>query len=94
MKKAEYMEEHIGEEFSAIISGVQEFGIFVELANTVEGLVKIENLPGGGYSYIEKSLSLISKNKKHRYTFGDTVRVKCIASSKETSMIDFEIVND
>ena len=94
MKKAEYMEEHIGEEFSAVISGVQEFGIFVELANTVEGLVKIENLPGGGYSYIEKSLSLISKNKKHRYTFGDTVRVKCIASSKETSMIDFEIVND
>lgn len=94
MKKAEYMEEHIGEEFSAIISGVQEFGIFVELANTVEGLVKIENLPGGGYSYIEKSLSLISKNKKHRYTFGDTVKVKCIASSKETSMIDFEIVND
>ncbi len=94
MKKAEYMEEHIGEEFSAILSGVQEFGIFVELANTVEGLVKIENLPGGGYSYIEKSLSLISKNKKHRYTFGDTVKVKCIASSKETSMIDFEIVND
>ena len=94
MKKAEYMEEHIGEEFSAVISGVQEFGIFVELANTVEGLVKIENLPGGGYSYIEKSLSLISKNKKHRYTFGDTVKVKCIASSKETSMIDFEIVND
>lgn len=92
MKKAEYMEEHIGEVFDAVISGIQEFGMFVELPNTIEGLVKIENMPGGGYTYIEKSLSLISKNKKHKYSFGDTVKVKCIKSSKETSMIDFELV--
>ena len=66
--------------------------MFVELPNTIEGLVKVENMPGGGYSYIEKSLSLISKNKKHKYSFGDTVKVKCIKASKTTSMIDFELI--
>jgi ribonuclease R len=91
MKKAEYMEDHIGEEFEGIISGVQEFGIFVELPNTIEGLIKIENMPQGGYRYVEKSLSLISKNKKHKYTFGDKIKVKCIAANKETRMIDFKI---
>lgn len=89
MKKAEYMEDHIGEEFDGIISGVLEFGMFIELENTVEGLVKIEDMPEGGYTYLEKSLSLVSKNKKHKYTFGDRVRVKCIRASKENSMIDF-----
>ena len=92
MKKAEYMEDHIGEEFDGVISGVMEFGMFVELDNTVEGLVKIEDIPGGGYSYMEKSLSLVSKNKKHKYTFGDRVRVKCVRASRETSMVDFALV--
>ena len=59
MKKAEYMEDHIGDIFEGVISGVQEFGIFVELDNTVEGLIKIENLPNGGYGYDPKSMSLI-----------------------------------
>ena len=92
MKKAEYMEDHIGEEFNGIISNVQEFGIFVELPNSVEGLVKIEDMPSGGYSYIEEKLSLINKNNKKMFTFGDRVKVKCIRASKEDSTIDFELV--
>ena len=92
MKMAEYMEDHIGEEFEGIISNVQEFGMFVELPNSIEGLVKIEDMPGGGYSYIEEKLSLINKNNKNRYTFGDRVKVKCISASKENSMIDFALV--
>lgn len=92
MKKAEYMENHIGEEFDAVISGVHEFGIFVELDNTIEGLVKVEDLPKGGYTYNEKLLSLISRTTKKRYTFGDSVRVKVTRASKETAMIDFELV--
>ena len=94
MKKAEYMEDHIGEIFEGIISGVQEFGMFVELPNTIEGLVKVADMPGGGYSYIEKSLCLISKNKKYKYSFGDVVKVKCINASHDTSMIDFELIGD
>ena len=92
MKMAEYMEDHIGEEFEGIISGVQEFGIFVELKNTVEGLIKIEDMPKGGYVYIEESMSLINRNTKEKYSFGDKVLVKVIAASKETSMIDFSLI--
>ena len=92
MKKAEYMEDHIGEEFEGVISGVQEFGIFVELKNTIEGLVKIEGLPKGGYAYIEDSMSLINRNTKERYSFGDSVIVKVEFASKETGMIDFSLV--
>ena len=94
MKKAQYMESHIGEIYDAVISGVHEFGIFVELDNTVEGLVKIENLPKGGYAYNEKLLSLINKVNKRKFTFGDSVKVQVISASKETSMIDFKIVDD
>lgn len=93
MKKAEYMENHIGEEFVGIISGVHEFGIFIELPNTVEGLVKIENMPKGGYAFIEEQLCLIHKNTKVKYSFGDSVIVKLISASKETSMIDFELIS-
>lgn len=92
MKKAEYMESHIGEEFEGVISGVHEFGVFVELPNTVEGLIKIENMPKGGYAYVEDSLSLIHRSTKVKYSFGDSVIVKLISASKETSMIDFELV--
>lgn len=93
MKKAEYMEGHIGEEFEGIISGVQEFGFFVELPNTVEGLVKVENMPKGGYAFIEEQLSLIHRSSKEKYSFGDSVMVKLISASKETSMIDFELIS-
>ena len=93
MKKAEYMENHIGEEFTGIISGVHEFGFFVELPNTVEGLVKIENMPKGGYAFIEEQLCLIHRNSKEKYSFGDSVIVKLISASKETSMIDFELIS-
>ena len=92
MKMAEYMEDHINEEFEGIISNVQEFGMFVELPNSIEGLVKLEDMPGGGYSYIEEKLSLINKKTKKMFTFGDKVKVKCIAASKENSTIDFALV--
>lgn len=93
MKKAEYMEAHIGEEFEGIISGVQEFGFFVELKNTIEGLVKIENMPKGGYTFVVESMSLINRNNKEKYSFGDSVIVKLISASKETSMIDFSLIS-
>ena len=93
MKKAEYMENHIGEEFEGIISGVHEFGLFIELPNTVEGLVKIDAMPKGSYAFIEEQLCLINKANKIKYSFGDSVIVKLISASKETSMIDFELLS-
>ena len=92
MKMAEYMEDHIGEEFEGVISGVQEFGLFVELSNTIEGLVKVEDMPGGGYHYVDDIMALVNKGNKKKYMFGDSVIVRVVSASRETSMIDFELV--
>ena len=92
MKKAEYMEEHIGLEFDGIISGVLEFGFFVELANTVEGLVRIDSLGNDYYVYNKDLNAIVGKNTKNVFMYGDKVRVRVVRASKETSQVDFELV--
>ncbi len=92
MKMAEYMEGHIGEEFHGVISGVCEFGFFVELPNTIEGLVKLNTLTGDYFAYNKELNAILGKNSKTRYMYGDSVTVKCIGANKDTSQIDFEIV--
>ena len=92
MKKAEYMEDHIGEEYIGIISGVCDFGFFVELNNTVEGLVRIDSLGGDYYIYNKELNAILGKNTKTKYMYGDTVKVKVIAANRETSQVDFEII--
>ena len=94
MKMAEYMEKHIGEEFDGVISGVESFGLFVELENLIEGLVHVNSLKGDYYNYVEELLCLIGQNTKKRYTLGDKVRVKVVGASKEARTIDFELVGD
>lgn len=94
MKMAEYMEAHIGEEYEGIISTVTNFGFFVELSNLIEGLVSVKSIKGDFYNYIPEQLALIGSNTKKVYRVGDKVKVKCVASSKITSMIDFELVGD
>ena len=94
MKMAEYMEKHIGEEFDGVISGVESFGLFVELDNLIEGLVHVNSLKGDYYNYVEELLCLIGQNTKKRYTLGDKVRVKVVGASKEARTIDFELVGD
>ena len=93
MKKAEYMEKHIGEEFDGIISGVMSFGVFVELPNLIEGLVRVEDIKGDYYTYDETSFALIGKRNKRGYRLGDNIRVVVKAASKEKHTVDFEIVN-
>ena len=94
MKKAEYMMDHIGEVYEGIISGVQEFGIFVELENTVEGLLKVENLKGDYYVYNKDLMALVGKRTSKIYGFGDKVVVKVIAADKDRSTVDFEIYEE
>lgn len=94
MKMAEYMENHIGEIYDGVISGVESFGFFVELDNLVEGLVHINSLKGDYYNYVEELLCLIGQNTKKRYTIGDKVKIKVVGASKEAMTIDFEIVGD
>ena len=92
MKKAEYMEDHIGEVFSGIISGTTEFGLFVELENTVEGLVRIEDIPGDYYFYNKEQNAMIGRKNKNRYVYGDRVTVEVIKASRETAQVDFRII--
>lgn len=92
MKKAEYMEQHIGEEFDGVITSIMPFGMFVELSNLIEGLVKTETLKDDLYTYDEKTFSMIGKNNKRGFRLGDQVKVKTVASSKEKRKIDFEVV--
>lgn len=94
MKKAEYMENHIGERFTGVISGVCEFGIFVELENTVEGLVKIEEIPGDYYLYSKELNAMLGRKNKNKYVYGDKVVVEVVKASRETSQIDFRIVKE
>ncbi|MGN0967340.1 MAG: ribonuclease R [Candidatus Coprovivens sp.] len=92
MKMAEYMEDHIGEEFDGIITTITNFGFFVELPNLIEGLVHVQTLKGDYFTYVPELLSMIGKSTKKTYRLGDKVRVKCVSASKENSMIDFELV--
>ena len=92
MKIAEYMEDHIGEEYDGIINTITNFGFFVELPNLVEGLVHVQTLKGDYFTYIPELLSMIGKSTKKTYRLGDKVRVKCVGASKEASTVDFELV--
>ncbi len=94
MKMAEYMENHIGEEFDGIISGVENFGLFVELDNLIEGLIHVNSIKGDYYTYVEELMCLIGQNTKKRYTIGDKVHIKVVGASKEARTIDFELVSD
>lgn len=92
MKMAEYMEGHIGEEYDGIISGLMNFGIFVELDNLIEGLVHISTLKGDYYNYNPDIMAIVGESHKKMYRLGDKVRVKVVGASKENKTIDFELV--
>ncbi|WP_338956013.1 ribonuclease R [Spiroplasma endosymbiont of Polydrusus cervinus] len=92
MKEAEYMEDKVGCEYDGIIAGVTSFGIFVELPNTIEGLVHITNLKNDYYVFDEKSLKLIGKRKRKEFFLGKKVRIRVKKASKKLRQIDFDLV--
>lgn len=93
MKKAEYMMKHIGEEYTGIISSVMSFGIFVELPNLVEGLVRVDDMRDDHYIFEEAKYALIGVKNKKGYRLGDTIRIRVKNANKEAKTVDFEIVN-
>lgn len=93
MKMAEYMEDHIGEKYKGIISGVTNFGMFIELENLVQGLVHISTLDGY-YNYVPELLSLVKEDNSKKYRIGDEVYIIVTSASKENSTIDFELVGE
>ena len=92
LKKAEYMLDRLGEEFEGIVSSVTSFGMFVELPNTIEGLVHITALDDDYYVYDENHLCLIGERTKNVYRLGDSVKVKCSKVDIPNREIFFELV--
>lgn len=92
MKMAEYMQDHIGQVYDGVISGVQSFGIFVTIIeNGVEGLIKIEDLGYDNYVFHEKEIALVGTNTKVRYSLGDKIKIEVLKASKEARTIDFKL---
>lgn len=91
LKKIEYMAPHIGESFEGVISGVSSWGMYVELPNTVEGLVKITDIPGDYYIYDESAYMLIGEHTKKEYKLGERIKVKLVEADKLLRSITFEL---
>ena len=92
IKMAEYMQEKVGEEFDGVISSITSFGMFVELENTVEGLIRFENLGEDYYIYDENRKTLFGERTKTIFKIGDSIRIRVIRANKELREIDFERV--
>ncbi len=94
MKMAEYMEDHIGEVYVGRISGVMNFGLFVELDNLVEGLIRIEDLDDDFYIYDEENYRLIGRKHHKQYRIGDNIKIIVKSASKASKTIDFLIYKE
>ncbi|MDD7437951.1 MAG: ribonuclease R [Bacteroidales bacterium] len=93
-KEVEYMQGHLGEVFDGVVSGVKEFGIFVELkANSCEGLVPIRDLDDDYYELDERTYSLVGYNTKRRFSLGDKVTVRVARADLERRQLDFELLS-
>lgn len=89
MKKAEYMMDHIGEEFTGMISSITSFGMFVELPNLIEGLIKMEDLKDDYYTFDESTITLRGTKNKRGYRLGDMIDIIVSQANKEAKTIDF-----
>ena len=92
MKKAEYMADKIGEEFDGIINSVTKFGIFIELPNTVEGMIHVNELKQDYFHFVENQLALVGERTRQTFKIGQKVRIKVVKSDPETREIDFELL--
>lgn len=92
MKAAEYMSGKLGEEFEGVISGVTSWGIYVELPNTIEGMIRMNSLEGDYYSFDAEKMEVVGERTRKKYGLGQQVKVKVISASKELRTIDFILV--
>ena len=94
LKKVEYMSERIGEVFEGVISGITKWGMYVELPDTIEGLVHVTNMYDDHYDYYEERYEMVGEHTGNVYKLGQTVFVRVIGTDRLSRTIDFEIVNE
>lgn len=94
MKKVQYMSKHIGEEFEGVISGITQYGMYVELPNTVEGMIHISNMRDDYYRYDEEHYEMVGERTGKRYKLGQTIMICVEDTDKLARTIDFSIVDE
>ena len=94
LKMAEYMQDHLMEEYEGMISGVTGWGMYVKLDNTVEGMVPVTKIPGDDFAYSEKEHALCGRFSGTRYNLGQKVKVRAVSVDKLMHNIDFELITD
>lgn len=94
LKKAQYMVKHIGDEFDGLVSSVTNFGLFVQLENTIEGLVHFNTMVDDYYYFDEENYMIVGERTKKMYGLGDEVRIKVIGADVGKKNIDFALVNE
>lgn len=92
LKKAEYMKSHIGEEYEGVISGITKWGIYVELPNTVEGLVHVTDMWDDHYNFIEQTYEMVGEHTGKTYKLGQTVKIRVIDADRLLRTVNFELV--
>lgn len=91
LKKAEYMEDHIGEIFEGVISGITSWGVYVELPNTIEGLIHVSKLPGDYFYYDENTYEMVGQDTGKKYRLGEQIRICVDGVERMDGTIDFSI---
>ena len=94
LKKAEYMETRLGQNYEGIISGVTGWGLYVELPNTIEGLVHVVNMKDDHYEYREEQYELVGEHFRNVYKLGQRVRVRVLGADRLQRTIDFEFCEE
>lgn len=89
LKKVEYMSRHVGEVFTGVISGITNWGLFVELPNTVEGLIRVADMHDDYYIYDEEHYTMIGEHTRRCYKLGETVTIRVVSTDKQLKTIDF-----
>ncbi len=91
LKKVQYMEERLGEVFEGVVSGITAWGIYVELPNTVEGLVHVSRLPGDYYCYHEETYEMVGETTGRTFSLGQPVTVQAVGADRLLRTIDFDL---
>ena len=91
LKKVEYMEEHLGEIYEGVISSITSWGVYVELPNTIEGMIHVSMLPGDYFYYDEETYEMVGQSTNLRYKLGEKLKVRVNATDKISRTIDFVI---
>ncbi len=91
LKKVEYMEERIGQCFEGVIASITSWGIYVELPNTIEGMIHVSKIPGDYFRYEEETYEMVGEATGKKYCLGETVKIRVCGTDRNTRTIDFDL---